>query len=78
MTQHKGKPSILTFPNMWDEKQEEVTLYKRVGQEAINGWGAQRRAFLSSCIKDREWQGDCEDCELKFHGETRYAKTRDN
>lgn len=65
-----GKGVILSYPYMWDTEQEHVSLYKRAGQNAINDWGAQRRAFLSSCIKDREWVGDDkdEDCELRFYG----------
>lgn len=75
MGHKKGKLSILTYPNMWEDK-EHINLYERAGQEVINTWGAAKRAFLSSCIKDREWVDDeSEDCELKFHGDTKNAPT---
>lgn len=76
MSRMKGKLSVLNFPNFWgncddyETRSSDMSSDNAFSQELIDSWGATRRAFLSSCIRDREWieEDEDEDCEITFHG----------
>ena len=77
MTQ-RGKTSVIPWPDITIGNQDVVTMNERFGQGLANSWGASRRAFLSSCIKDRAWmdeevEGDVFDT---FHGDIQQSNTR--
>jgi hypothetical protein len=67
---NKGKTAVIPWPEVnIGEYREYIKIDEQSGQELTNSWGAQRRAFLSSCIEDREWMD--KDEHGLFHGPVR-------
>jgi hypothetical protein len=74
---HRGKTAVIPWPEVRiGEQKETVHSYERSGQSVIDAWGAARRAFLSSCMEDREWMEDEKGTSEKFHGDTQRAGRR--
>ena len=63
----KGKTAVIPWPEISiGDRHETVQSYSRSGQSIIDAWGAKRRAFLSSCIEDREWMDEDEDIDTFY------------
>jgi hypothetical protein len=72
----KGKTAVIPWPEVRIGEQETIHSYERSGQGIIDAWGAARRAFLSSCIEDRDWMEDENGDSETFHGSIQYSARR--
>jgi len=77
MTTLRGKTAVIPWPEV-KIGLETVEADERFGQAVINDWGATRRAFLSSCMKDRQWleTDSCEDIDSTFYGRIQQSNKR--
>lgn len=77
MSIQKGKTAVIPWPEIKiGDQHETIQAYTRSGQGIVDAWGAARRAFLSSCINDRDWMDDDETEAIDtFHGSVRQSKS---
>ena len=74
----KGKTAVIPWPEVSiGSTPETVQPYTRSGQSIVYAWGAKRRAFLSSCMEDREWMEDEEEEVDTFYGSIQRSNTVD-